>query len=118
MRPVLVGILLFLIVSFANAQSYSIIDGKAIKMYQEAEELTLSRQYDAAIGKYQDAIKREASFLEAYVKLTQLQITLGQFEKAETTALAGKARLAGKNSTQKKFLIKIILFSKKKMEKD
>lgn len=101
MRPVLVGILLFLIVSFANAQSYSIIDGKAIKMYQEAEELTLSRQYDAAIGKYQDAIKREASFLEAYVKLTQLHITLGQFEKAETTALAGKARLAGKNSTQK-----------------
>ncbi len=101
MRPVLVGILLFLTLSFANAQSYSIIDARAIKMYREGEELTLSRQYDAAIGKYQDAIKREASFLEAYVKLTQLQLTKGELDIAEITALAGKSRLSGKNSTQK-----------------
>lgn len=101
MRPVLIGILLFLIVSFADAQSYSIIDGRAIKMYQEGEELTLSRQYDAAIRKYEDAIKRESSFLEAYVKLAQLQITKGEFDVAETTILAGKTRLAGKNALQK-----------------
>ncbi|MDR7130464.1 outer membrane protein OmpA-like peptidoglycan-associated protein [Algoriphagus sp. 4150] len=101
MRPAIVGILLFLSFSFAKAQDYSVIDAKAIKMYKEAEELTLTRQYDAAIGKYQDAIKREALFLEAYVKLTQLRITKGEFEEAEATALAGKARLSGKNATQK-----------------
>ena len=101
MRPVLVGIFLFLIVSFANAQSYSIIDGKAIKMYREAEELTLSRQYEAAIEKYKDAINREASFLEAYVKLAQLQITVGELSNAEKTISAGKSRLTGKNATTK-----------------
>lgn len=101
MRPVLVGFLLLLTVSFANAQSYSIIDGRAIRMYEEGEELTLSRQYDAAIEKYIDAINREGSFLEAYVKLAQLQITQGKLEDAEKTALAGKARLSGKNATTK-----------------
>ncbi|PZX48932.1 OmpA family protein [Algoriphagus chordae] len=100
MRPVLVGILLLFTISFANAQSYSVIDGKAIKMYQEGEELTLSRQYDAAIAKYQEAIKREGSFLEAYIKLAQLQITQGKLEDAEKTAIAGKSRLGGKNSTK------------------
>lgn len=99
MRPALVIILLFFTISFAKAQSYSIIDGRAIRMYQEAEELTLSRQYDAAIEKYKDAINREGSFLEAYVKLAQLQITQGKLEEAEKTAIAGKARLAGKNAT-------------------
>lgn len=99
MRAVLVGILLFFTISFAVAQSYSIIDGRAIRMYQEAEELTLSRQYDAAIAKYKDAINREGSFLEAYVKLAQLQITQGKLEDAEKTAIAGKTRLAGKNAT-------------------
>ncbi|MEB2781829.1 OmpA family protein [Algoriphagus sp. C2-6-M1] len=101
MRPVFTGILLLLIVSFAKAQSYSIIDGRAIRMYEEGELLTLSRQYAAAIEKYKDAINREGSFLEAYVKLAQLQITQGEFEDAEKTASAGKARLAGKNASAK-----------------
>ncbi|WP_425637475.1 OmpA family protein [Algoriphagus yeomjeoni] len=100
MRPIIVGILLFLTISFAKAQSYSIIDGRAIRMYQEAEELTLSRQYDAAIAKYKDAIDREGSFLEAYVKLAQLQITQGKLDEAEKTASAGKSRLGGKNATK------------------
>lgn len=99
MRQILAGILLFLTISFANAQSYSIIDGKAIKMYREAEELTLSRQYEAAIEKYQDAINREASFVEAYVKMAQLQITVGKLDNAEKTVIAGKSRLSGKNAT-------------------
>lgn len=101
MRPVLVGILLFLIVSFANAQSYSIIDGRAIKMYKEGEELALTRQYDAASEKFKDAINREASFLEAYVKLAQIQITQGKLGEAENTVNAGKSRLSGKNATVK-----------------
>ncbi|WP_339757718.1 OmpA family protein [Algoriphagus aquimarinus] len=101
MRPFLAGILLLLTFSFANAQSYSIIDGKAIRMYREGEELTLSRQYDEAISKYKDAIDREASFLEAYVKLAQLQITQGDLANAEKTVIAGKSRLSGKNVTVK-----------------
>ncbi|MEP0711498.1 MAG: tetratricopeptide repeat protein, partial [Algoriphagus sp.] len=101
MRPVLVGILLFLTISFVKAQSFSIIDNKAIKMYQEGEELTLSRNYDGAIAKYKDAISREGSFLEAYVKLAQLQITQGRLEEAESTAIVGRSKLAGKNTTNK-----------------
>lgn len=101
MRPVLLLYLLFFTVSMAHSQSYSIIDGKAIKMYQEGEELTLSRQYDAAIEKYQDAIKREASFIEAYVKLAQIQITQGKLENAEKTAIAGRSKLANPKATAK-----------------
>ncbi|WP_339876303.1 OmpA family protein [uncultured Algoriphagus sp.] len=101
MRPVLIGILVFFTISFANAQSYSIIDGRAIKFYQEGEELTLSRQYDKAISKYKDAINREASFLEAYVKLVRLQITQGNLNEAEKTALAGRSKLNNPKATNK-----------------
>ncbi|UZD22527.1 OmpA family protein [Algoriphagus halophytocola] len=101
MRPVLLFFLFFINLSAAFCQSYSIIDGKAIRMYQEAEDLTLSRQYDAAIDKYKDAIKREASFVEAYVKLAQLQITMGMLDDAEATAVAGKSRLGNPKATTK-----------------
>lgn len=101
MRPVFFGILFFLTLVYAQGQTYSIVDGKAIKLYQEAEELTISRQYDLAIAKYQSAIAREASFLEAYVKMSQLYITQGKYPEAEKIAIAGKQRLAGKNATPK-----------------
>jgi outer membrane protein OmpA-like peptidoglycan-associated protein/tetratricopeptide (TPR) repeat protein len=101
MSRILAGILFFFIFSVSHAQTYSIIDGRAIKLYQEAEELTLSRQYDQAISKYQAAINREASFLEAYVKMSQLLITQGKIKEAEEVALNGKKRLSGKNATTK-----------------
>ncbi|MBN3584377.1 OmpA family protein [Algoriphagus aestuarii] len=101
MSRILAGILFFFIIGLSQAQTYSIIDGRAIKLYQEAEELTLSRQYDQAISKYQAAINREASFLEAYVKMSQLLITQGKIKEAEEVALSGKKRLGSKNSTQK-----------------
>ena len=101
MRPVFFGILFFLTLSFAQGQTYSIVDGRAIKSYQEAEELTKSRQYDQAIAKYQAAITREASFLEAYVKMSQLYITQGKYPEAERIANVGKQRLAGKNASPK-----------------
>lgn len=101
MRSLLTGILIFISFAFANAQSYSIIDGKAIKMYKEAEELSLTRQYGAAEERYKAAIKRESSFLEAYLRLSQLQITLDKLEDAESTADVGKSKLAGKNATRK-----------------
>ena len=43
----------------------------------------------------------EGSFLEAYVKLSQLYITVGDIELAEQTAIKGKSRLAGKNAKPK-----------------
>ncbi|MBN7817259.1 OmpA family protein [Algoriphagus pacificus] len=101
MRRIFLGILFLFTFSLSYAQTYSIIDGRAIRFFKEAEELTLSRQYDQAIKKYQDAIDREASFLEAYVKMSQLLITQGKLEEAKSVAEAGKKRLAGKNATIK-----------------
>lgn len=101
MRPVFLLIFTFFLFLYAEAQTYSIIDSKAIKLYQEGEELTLSRQYAEAIAKYRTAIAREASFLEAYVKASQLYITMGQLENAEQMANQGKSRLSGKNATTK-----------------
>lgn len=101
MRPAFLFCIAFFFFLQVEAQTYSIIDSKAIKLYQEGEELTLSRQYADAISKYQAAIAREASFLEAYVKASQLYITTGELEKAEKMANAGKSRLSGKNATSK-----------------
>ncbi|RIW13740.1 OmpA family protein [Algoriphagus lacus] len=101
MRPVYLLILLSFFSLWAQAQTFSIIDGKAIKLYQEGEELSQSREYDLAIEKYKAAIEREASFLEAYVKVSQLMITQGKLDDAEKMALAGKAKLSGKNATSK-----------------
>lgn len=99
MRPVLLVLIGFFMILHAEAQTYSIIDSRAIKLFQEGEELTISRQYDQAIAKYQAAIAREVSFLEAYVKASQLLITQGKLEEAEKVALAGKSKLSGKNVT-------------------
>ncbi|MEN2282249.1 OmpA family protein [Algoriphagus sp. SE2] len=117
MRRIFVGILFLINISLSFAQTYSIIDGKAIKFFKEAEELTLSRQYDQAIKKYQDAINREASFLEAYVKMSQLLITQGRLEEAEEVAEAGKKRLAGKNVSTKNVADFGWLFTNLYMEK-
>jgi outer membrane protein OmpA-like peptidoglycan-associated protein len=99
MRPVFLFLVVFFLIFHAEAQTYSIIDSRAIKLFQEGEVLTQSRQYDQAIAKYQAAIAREGSFLEAYVKASQLMITQGRLEEAEKIALAGRTRLGGKNAT-------------------
>jgi outer membrane protein OmpA-like peptidoglycan-associated protein/tetratricopeptide (TPR) repeat protein len=99
MRPVFLFLMVFFLIFHAEAQNYSIIDSRAIKLFQEGEGLTQSRKYDQAIAKYQAAIVREGSFLEAYVKASQLMITQGRLDEAEKIALAGKTRLEGKNST-------------------
>jgi outer membrane protein OmpA-like peptidoglycan-associated protein/tetratricopeptide (TPR) repeat protein len=101
MRLLFFGILFFSAVLTVQGQSYSIIDSKAIRYFTEAEELTLSRRYDAAILKYQEAINREASFIEAYVKQAQLLITQGRLAEAEKVTLVGKNKLKGKNATSK-----------------
>ncbi len=101
MRPVLLALVLIFISQQGFSQSFSIIDGRAIKLYQEGDELTFSRQYEQALAKFQAAIQREASFLEAYYKAAQVLLTMGRLEEAEKMALAGKAKLSGKNSTAK-----------------
>lgn len=101
MRPVLI---LFFLLGFLNqafCQSFSIVDSKAIKLYQEGDELIFSRQYDQALEKFQAAIHREASFLEAYHKAAQVLLTLGRLDDAEKIAQAGKEKLSGKNATPK-----------------
>lgn len=101
MRPVLFLICFLLLGYSAYSQSYSIIDGRAIRFFSEAEQLVKERRYDEAEVKYWDAIQREGSFLEAYVKLAQLLITQGDLEEAQSVAELGKNRLSGKNATQK-----------------
>ena len=101
MRKICFGILFLLLVFSVQAQTYSIVDGRAIKLFEEAGQLTLARQYDQALEKYQAAIAREASFLEAYIKMAQLLMTQGKLEEAEKIALQGKNRLQGKNATRK-----------------
>jgi outer membrane protein OmpA-like peptidoglycan-associated protein len=101
MRPVFLFLIGFFVVLQTEAQTYSIVDSRAIKLYQEGEALTISRQYDQAIAKYQAAIAREGSFLEAYVKASQLMITQGRLFEAEKLALKGKGKLAGNNATPK-----------------
>lgn len=101
MRPVFFFLLFFFLAFHANAQTYSIIDGRAIKLFQEAEELTATRSYEEALLKYKAAIAREASFLEAYVKAAQVLITMEKIDEAEKIALQGKAKLNGKNAKPK-----------------
>ena len=101
MRPVLVFFFLILCHSVAFAQEFSIIDGRAIKFYKEGEKLISERRYPEALDKFQDAIDREGSFLEAYVKKSQLLITMDELEEAESVAEKGRARLSGKNAQQK-----------------
>jgi outer membrane protein OmpA-like peptidoglycan-associated protein len=101
MRPVFLLMLFSLLPFWVQGQTFSIIDTKAIKLYQEGEQLTLERQYDQAMEKYRAAIVREASFLEAYAKAAQLLITMGDLTEAEKIATSGKAKLGGKNATLK-----------------
>lgn len=73
-------------------QTYSIIDGRAIKMHQEGDELTQKRMYTEAIEKYKASILREASFLESYVKWGRILLTLGRPQEAIDVALRGESR--------------------------
>lgn len=101
MRPVLISFFLFFLCLSAFSQEFSIIDGRAIRFYKEGEELIGERKYPEALEKFQDAINREGSFLEAYVKMSQLLITMGDLEEAERVAESGRSRLAGKNARPK-----------------
>ena len=97
MRRLFLLLLLFWMAFQAKSQSYSVADGRAIKLFQEGEMLLTLKNYPEALLKFQGAIAREGKFLEAYQKATQLLITLRRFQEAETLAKQGKTRLVPLN---------------------
>lgn len=75
-----------------EAQTYSIIDGRAIKLHEQGDELVKSRMYDEAIERYKASIQREANFLESYIKWGRLLLTKGNHDEALTVVNRGEAR--------------------------
>ncbi len=99
----LIGLFLLLLLSaqLAFAQTYSIIDGRAIKLHQEGDELVQKRMYAEAIEKYKASISREANFFESYIKWGRVLLTLGNPADALEVADRGLKR-ATKASDQVK----------------
>jgi len=93
MRRLFLLLLLFWMAFQAKSQSYSVADGRAIKLFREGEMLLTLKNYPEALLKFQGALAREEKFLEAYQKATQVLITLGRFQEAEKLAKQGKLRL-------------------------
>jgi outer membrane protein OmpA-like peptidoglycan-associated protein/tetratricopeptide (TPR) repeat protein len=97
--------LLFLIIGIneAQAQQYSIIDRKAIKLHEEAEELVLRRRYDEAISKFQASINRSSDFFESYIRWSQLLLLKGDSEQALEVAEKGERRVKNNPDISGKF---------------
>lgn len=85
------------------AQDYSIIDRRAIRLHEEAEELAKSRRYDEAIEKYQASFERSSDFFESYIKMSQLLLTKGDHEKALEIAARGARRVKKGNRFEAEF---------------
>lgn len=98
MRQVLFLLVLLWISSEVQGQSYSVEDGRAIKLFQEGEMLLTLKKYSDALLKFQAAIAREERFVEAYQKATQLLLTQGSYQEAEALAQQGKSRLVPLNN--------------------
>jgi len=92
MRNLLLVLLLFFLAFVAEAQTYSVSDGRAIKFFEEGEIFLKQKRYSEALQKYQAAWERSETFFEAYQKGTQLLITQGKLTEAE--ALIGKGKSA------------------------
>jgi len=97
MRKYLLLLLLFWVAFQAKPQSYTVVDGRAIKLFKEGEMLLTLKNYPEALLKFQGALARDDKFLEAYQKATQLLITLRRFKEAEALAKQGKSRLVPVN---------------------
>lgn len=74
----------------AEAQTYSVTDGRAIRFFEEGENLRYLKRYSEALQKYQAAWERSAVFFEAYQKGVQLLISQSRFSEAEALCLQGK----------------------------
>ena len=94
MRKGFLFLLLFLFVQFGFAQTYSIIDTRAIKLHEQGDELVKQRKYDEALEKYQASINREANFLESYIKMGRVLLTKGLPQDALSIVERGEKRLS------------------------
>lgn len=92
MKKVILSLCLFLFTWSLYGQEYSIIDRRAIKLYQEGEDLVQRRRYDEAIEKYRASFERSSDFFESYIKMSQLLLTKGDFHHALEVANQGEAR--------------------------
>lgn len=93
MKKVLLSLCMFLFALSLFGQEYSIIDRRAIKLHEEAEELSKMRRYDEAIEKYQASFERSSDFFESYIKMSQLLLTKRAYEEALEIAHKGEARV-------------------------
>jgi outer membrane protein OmpA-like peptidoglycan-associated protein len=75
----------------AEAQIYSVADGRSIKFFEEGESFFKQKRYSEALQKYQAAWERSETFFEAYQKGTQLLITQGKLSEAELLVAKGKS---------------------------
>jgi len=83
-------VLFLLFLSFSlYGQNYTTDDRKAIKLYQEGEDLVLRRRYDDALEKFEASVKRDENFLEAYKKWAQLLQNKGEMDEALEVAIIG-----------------------------
>lgn len=92
MRAALIVLVFLLGIQSLLAQSYSIIDSRAIKLHEQGDELVKSRMYDEAIEKYKASIQREANFFESYIKWGRLVLTKGNQEEALNIVNKAEAR--------------------------
>lgn len=93
MKKVILSVWFFLLALGLYGQEYSIIDRRAIKLHEEAEELSKRRRYDEAIEKYQASFERSFDFFESYIKMSQLLLTKGDYQKALEIAQKGERRV-------------------------
>ena len=57
---------------------------KAIKLYEEANNLLRQRRFNAALIELSNAVEKDPSFTEAYLKMAGIFRTLADFQNAAT----------------------------------
>ena len=86
-------LLLFFPAFAASAQSYSVADGRAIRFFEEGEQLLTSKRYPEALLKFQAAIDRQGNFFEAYQRAAQVLVSQGKLQESEALLRRGKEAL-------------------------
>jgi outer membrane protein OmpA-like peptidoglycan-associated protein/tetratricopeptide (TPR) repeat protein len=85
------------------AQDYSIIDRRAIKFYEEAEQFSSRKQWPEAMGSYRAAYERSHDFFEAYLRHAQVLLTMGDPSEALRVAERGERRIKDQNLFKGRF---------------
>lgn len=116
MNPRIYLIVLLLLVSSLSvfAQTYSVIDKRAIRFYEEGEQFLIRKQWDEAIKSYQAAYQRSSDFFEAYLRHAQVLLTQKNTGDALTVAMRGEGRIKDQRQFKGQFgwLVTQILLEK------